>query len=83
MADPRTGFSELLTTLLQTLVDTPNEVAVKFRQGDQTTVYEIRCAKSDVGKVLGKKGSMVMSLRKILQAYATKHGFRGVIEVIE
>lgn len=76
-------FRELLESMVKAVVDLPDQIKVDMRQGEQTTVYYIRCAKSDLGKVLGKQGSMVGSFRKILMAYSAKNRFRGIIEVEE
>jgi len=81
--DARKAFATLLNFMVQAVVDHTDSVRININQGPQTTCYEIHVAKSDVGKVLGKEGSMVRSFRKILVAFAAKHKFRGVIEVVE
>jgi len=81
--DHRQAFSELLEKMVQAVVDRSEQVEILVRQGEQTTIFEIRVSKEDVGKVLGKKGSMINSFRMILRAYMAKYQFRAVLEILE
>ena len=65
------------------LVDNPEEVEVNEIEGERTTVIELRVAKSDLGKIIGKQGKTVRSLRTILNAVSTKLNKRSVLEVLE
>lgn len=80
---PAEAFKNVLEIMVRMVVDNPDEANVTMRQGEQTTVYTIHCAKRDLGQVLGKQGKMVGSFRLILMAYSAKNKFRAVIEVNE
>lgn len=73
----------LLEELAKALVDKPNEVNVTEVEGEQTTVFELKVAKDDLGKIIGKQGRTARALRTILGATATKLRKRAVLEIIE
>jgi predicted RNA-binding protein YlqC (UPF0109 family) len=77
------SLKDLISFMAQTLVDHPNEVEVTEMQGEQTTVYELKVAKDDLGKIIGKQGRTARSLRTILNAASTKLKKRSVLEIIE
>jgi predicted RNA-binding protein YlqC (UPF0109 family) len=74
---------ELIELIAKALVDYPDEVAVTEVDGERTTVLELRVAKSDLGKVIGKQGQTARAMRTILSAAATKIGKRAVLEILE
>jgi uncharacterized protein len=77
---------ELMTQIARALVDHPDEVsveAVEGEEGDDTTVLEMRVAPDDVGKVIGKQGRTVRSMRTILAAVGQGHHLRYELDVIE
>jgi uncharacterized protein len=77
---------ELMTQIARALVDHPDEVsveAVEGDEGDDTTVLEMRVAPDDVGKVIGKQGRTVRSLRTILAAVGQGHHLRYELDVVE
>jgi predicted RNA-binding protein YlqC (UPF0109 family) len=76
-------IKELIQTITQALVDNPKEVSVSEIEGNQTSVLELRVAKSDLGKVIGKRGRNAQAIRTILNAVATKIKKRVVLEIIE
>jgi hypothetical protein len=65
------------------LVDKPDEVAVTEIEGEQTSVIELKVAKEDLGKVIGKQGRTARAMRTILSAASTKIKKRSVLEIIE
>ena len=69
--------------MAKALVDKPEEVELKEVKGDRTTVLELRVAKDDLGKVIGKQGKTAHAMRPILNAVATKLKKRAVLEIIE
>lgn len=73
----------LLESMAKALVDSPGEVSVNEVEGERTTVYELRVASSDLGKVIGKQGKTARAMRTILGAAGTKIGKRCVIEILE
>ena len=76
-------MKELVESMARALVDSPEEVIVKEVDGERTTVFELRVATSDLGKVIGKQGKTARAMRTILNAAGTKIGKRCVLEILE
>jgi predicted RNA-binding protein YlqC (UPF0109 family) len=76
-------MKNLIEYIAQSLVDNPDQVAVREVEGEKTTVYELRVGPGDLGKVIGKRGRTARSIRTILNAAATKAGKRAVLEILE
>lgn len=76
-------IKQLLEVMAKALVDKPEEVVVTEVEGEQTTVIELKVAKEDLGKVIGKEGRTARSLRTIIGAVSTKLRRRTVLEIIE
>lgn len=76
-------MQSLIKTIAKALVDKPDEVEVTEVEGEQTTVIELRVAKEDLGKVIGKQGRTARALRTILSAASTKIRKRSVLEILE
>ncbi len=73
----------LIEHIAQALVDLPDEVFVSEIDGQKTTVIELKVAKEDLGKVIGKQGRTARAMRTILNAAATKIRKRAVLEILE
>jgi predicted RNA-binding protein YlqC (UPF0109 family) len=76
-------MKELIKFMAQALVDFPDQVEVSEVAGEQTSVIELRVAKEDLGKVIGKQGRTAKAMRTILSAASTKIRKRTVLEIIE
>lgn len=76
-------MKELVTLIAKALVDKPDEVQVNEIIGEQTSVIELKVAKEDLGKVIGKQGRTAHAIRTILNAASTKLRKRAVLEIIE
>jgi predicted RNA-binding protein YlqC (UPF0109 family) len=76
-------MKELIKFMAQALVDFPDKVEVSEVTGEQTSVIELRVAKEDLGKVIGKQGRTAKAMRTILSAASTKIRKRTVLEIIE
>jgi predicted RNA-binding protein YlqC (UPF0109 family) len=76
-------MNELIGFIAQQLVDRPEEVMVSMVEGSHTTVFELRVAKEDVGKVIGKEGRTAGAMRTLLTAISSKARKRMVLEIIE
>ncbi len=76
-------MKEFVEFIIKNLVDKPGEVQVKEITGERTTVLELRVDKGDTGKVIGRSGQTVRSLRTLITAAATKQGKRYVLEILE
>ena len=70
-------------SIAQALVDNPDDVSVNEIEGEQTSVIELRVAKDDLGKIIGKHGRTAQSIRTILSAASAKHKKRAVLEIVE
>jgi predicted RNA-binding protein YlqC (UPF0109 family) len=73
----------LIEYVARSLVDSPDEVQVSEVEGEQTTVLELKVAKEDVGKVIGKQGRTARAMRAILSAVSVKSKKRAVLEILE
>jgi uncharacterized protein len=77
---------ELMTQIARALVDHPDQVsveAVEPEEGDESTILEMRVAAGDVGKIIGKQGRTVRSMRTILAAVGMGHHLRYSLDVVE
>ncbi len=76
-------MKELIKYIAQALVDHPDKVEVSEVEGEQTSVIELKVAKEDLGKVIGKQGRTARAMRTILNAASTKVKKRAVLEILE
>lgn len=76
-------MKDLVRYIAQALVDSPDDVVVSEVEGEQTSVIELRVAKEDLGKIIGKHGRTAQSIRTILSAASAKHKKRAVLEIVE
>jgi len=76
-------MKDLVRFIAQALVDNPDDVAVNEIEGEQTSVIELRVAKDDLGKIIGKHGRTAQSIRTILSAASAKYKKRAVLEIVE
>lgn len=77
------GIKELVEEIAKAVVDIPEEVHVREVQGEQVTVFELRVAPSDLGKVIGKQGRTARSIRTLLNAAGMKLNRRFTLEILE
>jgi predicted RNA-binding protein YlqC (UPF0109 family) len=78
-----TSLKDLVEFMAKSLVDSPDEVQVNEVAGEHATVVELKVAKNDLGKVIGKQGRTARSMRTILAAASTKLNKRSVLEIVE
>ena len=76
-------MKELIEYIAKLLVDNPEEVSVTEIEGEQTSVIELRVAKEDLGKIIGKQGRTARAMRTILSAASAKMRKRSVLEILE
>ena len=76
-------MAELLAHLARQLVDEPDAVEVEEVQRDGATVLQLRVAKEDVGKVIGRQGRIARALRAIVRASGARSHRRVVLEILE
>ena len=76
-------MKELITYIAKALVDHPEAVEVSEVEREQTSVIELKVAKDDLGKVIGKQGRTARAIRTILSAASTKIRKRAVLEILD
>lgn len=76
-------MKDLIKYIAQALVDNPDQVSVAEVEGNQTSVLELKVAKEDLGKVIGKQGRTARAMRTILSAASAKVKKRTVLEILE
>ena len=76
-------MAELLAWIARHLVDEPDAVSVETVEQDGTTVLRLHVAPDDVGKVIGRQGRLVRSLRTVVRAAATRSRERVAVEIAE
>ena len=76
-------MKELIENIVKALVDDPEKVVVNEIQGRSISVIELRVAKEEIGKVIGKHGRTAEAIRTILLGASTKKRKRAVLEVLE
>jgi predicted RNA-binding protein YlqC (UPF0109 family) len=74
---------QVIEVIAKSLVDAPQEVSVSEVQGENTTVIQLKVAKTDIGKIIGKEGKTAKAIRTILLGVATKLKRRTVLEILE
>jgi len=77
------AFKELIRTIAVELVDHPDQVVVTEVPGDNNSLIELRVAKEDIGKVIGKEGRTAQSMRTLLTALSTKLGRRAHLDIVD
>ncbi|CAK7042867.1 MAG: hypothetical protein DELT_02902 [Desulfovibrio sp.] len=76
-------LKDLVTYVAKSLVDNPDSVQITEVEGEHTSVLELRVAKEDLGKVIGKQGRTARAIRTILAAASSKAKKRTVLEILE
>ncbi|WP_339133751.1 MAG: KH domain-containing protein [Candidatus Electrothrix sp. GW3-4] len=76
-------MKELISFIATRLVDEPNEVLTEQHEEDGTVTVELRVAKDDLGKVIGKQGRTARAMRTVLAAMAAKDEKRSRLEIVE
>jgi len=74
---------DLVEYIVENLVDQPEQVQLTEIPGSEETVIEVRVADSDIGKIIGKNGSVARSLRTLLSAAGTHEEKNYTLEIID
>jgi hypothetical protein len=78
-----TTMKTLVELIAKKLVDRPEDVKVSEVSGDYSCVIELKVAKEDIGKVIGKKGAHAQAIRTIMMAASGKDGKRYILEILD
>ena len=81
--DAEEPMKALIMAIVQALVDKPEEVQIKEVIGEHAHVLELRVAKEDLGKVIGKGGAHASAIRTLMAAASGKEKKRYILEIIE
>jgi len=76
-------MKDFVEYIIKNLVDNPDQVAVVCIEGKSGLIVEVRVAKDDIGKVLGRRGNTIKAIRTILSHIATRIGKFVRVELIE
>lgn len=76
-------MKELLTYIIQSLVENPDEVSVTERKAEGETIFEVRVAEGDMGKVIGRQGRIVKEIRVLMKAVAQRKGKKVSVEIMD
>jgi predicted RNA-binding protein YlqC (UPF0109 family) len=76
-------MKELVEYIVKSLVDHPDQVEVVEVQGPALTVIELSVAADDMGRVIGKSGRIINSIRSLVQVPAAKQGMKVSLELLE
>jgi predicted RNA-binding protein YlqC (UPF0109 family) len=76
-------MKELLLYIAQNLVDNPDEVTITEKEADGETVFELRVAQSDMGKIIGRQGKIAKEIRALMRAVAQRQGKRVSIDIVD
>ena len=76
-------MKDLIKCIAQALVDNPEQVEVSEIEGEQISVLELKVAKEDIGKIIGKQGRTARAIRTILNAASAKVKKRTVLKILE
>ena len=76
-------MKDLLTYIVQSLVDKPEEVSINEREQSGETVYEVRVADGDMGKVIGRQGRIAKEIRTVVRSYAQRTGVKVSVDIVD
>lgn len=76
-------MKEFVEYIIKNLVDNPEQVLVNEVEGTNTLILELSVAKSDIGKIIGKKGKTINAIRTLLMSVASRNGMRVALEILE
>lgn len=76
-------MEEFVAYIVKNLVDHPEKVKINEVGGSHTLIIELSVEKSDIGKIIGKKGKTINAIRTLLMSVASRNGLRVNLEIIE
>ncbi len=76
-------MKEILETIINTLVSNKEAVSINQIDGEQSIIFEVKVAEEDMGKIIGRQGSIAKSIRTIMKAVASKENKRVSIEFLD
>ena len=77
------NYKELVYHIARSLVDNPDKVEINEIEGEKSTILELKVARDDMGKIIGKHGRIARAIRAIINVPAVKSGKRVVLEILD
>jgi hypothetical protein len=74
---------QFLEFILRHLLEFPDEVMISEIPEGRTTIFRLRMRQTDVGRIIGRNGQTIRSLRALLSSAAARHGERAVLDIVE
>lgn len=74
---------DFVLSIVRELVDNPDSVRLTEMEGEKTSIIELRCQQGDIGKIIGKSGKTITSIRVLASTVAARQGRRAFVEVVE
>lgn len=75
-------MKELVEYMVKSLVENPDQVEVREIDGARSVIFEVRVAKEDMGRVIGKEGRVANAMRALLRVAAIRQGKRAILEIV-
>ena len=76
-------MKEVLQTIIESLVEEKDQIQINEVEGEKSTVFEVKVASSDMGRVIGKEGRIAKAIRTIFKAVSSKEHKRVTIEFLD
>ena len=76
-------MKDFVAYIVKNLVDHPDKVQINEIGGTQTLILELSVEKSDIGKIIGKRGKTISAIRTLLMSVASRNGIRVNLEILE
>lgn len=76
-------MKEILQTIIESLVEEKDKIEINEVDGEKSTVFEVKVASSDMGRVIGKEGRIAKAIRTIFKAVGSKEQKRVTIEFLD
>lgn len=76
-------MKDFIEYLVKNIVNDPTKVDVQMKEGERGTLFEIRVAPEDIGKVVGKGGRVIRSLRTLAISIGVRIGIKVQLEVMQ
>ncbi len=83
MAESAEELASLVEYIVTPLVDCPDDVDVSVADDDGQTLIEVRVNESDAGKVIGRQGRIIKSIRTLTRAAASRKGAHVEVELVD
>ncbi len=75
-------MEETLKIIISNLVENKNEVEITKKEDEKITTFEVKVAKEDMGKVIGKQGRLAKSIRTVMKSVAAKEHKKVLVEFL-